>query len=160
MKIPSEILPLQKKEFKFKVTHLYDNWQMNYDTVQSVVSHFLSSRQKIWSLISRCQKIIRSLYCPTSSYTNIHSICNSILVVKKRYVFMARLLIMTLNITKMSPRIHTLCCTMHKMKLSWTQNVLKSFMKDHSCSQKHEFAIFIKFTGSDNQFWNIILKTL
>ena len=105
---------------------------MNYDAVQSaVVSHFLSYQQKIWSLISRRQKIIRSLYCPTSSYTNIHSICNSILVVKKRYVFMARLLIMTLNITKMSPRIHTLCCTMHKMKLSWIQTVLKSFMKDH-----------------------------
>ena len=40
--------------------------KINYDTVQSVVmSHFLSSQQKIWSLISRCQKIIRSLYCPT-----------------------------------------------------------------------------------------------
>ena len=126
---------------------------MNYDTVQSVVSHFLSSQQKIWSLISRCQKIIRSLYCPTISYTNIHSICNSILVVKKRYVFMARLLIMTLNITKMSPRIHTLCCTMHKMKLSWTQNVLKSFMKDHSCSHLSSGYHFKKFITDQKEYF-------
>ena len=124
-------------------------------TVQSVVvSHFLSSQQKIWSHISRCQKIIRSLYCPTSYYTNIHSICNSILVVKKRYVFMARLLIMTLNITKMSPRIHTLCCAMHKMKLSWTQNVLTFFLKDHQI-HFNQSKIFFFLIG-----WHFLVKTI
>ena len=129
--------------------------KMNYDTVQSVVmSHFLSSQQKnmvSYFKVSENNKVLVLSYY--SSYTNIHSICNSILVVKKRYVFMARLLIMTLNITKMSPRIHTLCCTMHKMKLSWTQNVLKSFMKDHSCSHLSSGYHFKKFITDQKEYF-------